>query len=55
MDILDLDGIIEEAEAPVCPMCGQTIHISEAFSIARSNDLLFLVHYACGDMEFFNA
>jgi len=53
MQAINLDGIIEAI--PVCPICGQPIYDSQDCMIASSDGFLFLVHYECGDIEYYDA
>jgi hypothetical protein len=53
MKPIDLTGIVEDF--PVCPVCGFPMQIDEQVSLATAEGLIFLVHYACADIEFFNA
>lgn len=53
MQIINLDGIIEDI--PVCPVCGTPIEDSQDCLIAYSEGFLFLVHYECGDIEYYDA
>ena len=55
MNVTDLSGVVEEKEAPVCPICGYSIFIDETVAIARAGNIVFLAHYACSDIEFFDA
>jgi len=55
MDLTSLDGLLGEEEIPVCPMCGLPIYVGEDALVAMANARMCLVHYACGDVEFFNA
>lgn len=51
----NLDGIVAEEEVPVCPVCGFPIEIDHQFLIAQAEGLLFIVHYECGNIDFYNA
>ncbi len=53
-EIVDLSRIILD-RVPTCPVCGEPIHISEECCIAVYENVLFLIHYECGDMQYFNA
>lgn len=53
MQAINLDGIIEAI--PVCPICGAPIYDSQDCMIASSDGFLFLVHYECGDVEYYDA
>jgi hypothetical protein len=55
MRISELDAIISEDEVPVCPICEQHININEPLMIGKVGNILCLIHYYCGDIEFFNA
>lgn len=55
MNTVDLTGIVEEQEMPVCPVCGQPIWATEYVALATVDNLICLIHYYCGDIEFFNA
>jgi len=53
MKPIDVTGMVEEF--PVCPLCGYVIEISDDCSFATAEGAVFLIHYECGDVEFFNA
>jgi hypothetical protein len=55
MQISNLDAIISEEEVPVCPICEQPIYTNEPLMIGRVNNVLCLIHYYCGDIEFYDA
>lgn len=50
---IDVTGMVEEM--PVCPMCGCFIEINDDFTIAHAEGAIFLIHYECGNVEFFDA
>jgi hypothetical protein len=53
-EAIDLNHIILK-ELPVCPICGEFITITDECCIAIYENVLFLIHYECGDVEFFDA
>ena len=55
MQIVELEGIVLEEEFPVCPVCEQPIYVTEPLMIGKTGHTLCLIHYYCGDIEFFNA
>jgi len=54
MNTIDLNGILDKEEVPVCPICLQPIFHYEIVSIAEVDGRLCLIHYYCGEIEFFN-
>ena len=55
MQLTNLDGLLTEEEMPVCPMCTMPIYEGEDVLVGVANARMCLVHYSCGDVEFFNA
>lgn len=53
MKPIDVTGMVEEI--PVCPMCGFPIEIADDCTLAQAEGMVFLIHYECGDVEFFYA
>ena len=55
MNIINIEGVVDTNEIPPCPICGQTIWDSEIVAIAEVGNRICLIHYYCGDIEFFDA
>jgi len=55
MNTINIEGVVDVNEVPACPICGQTIWDSEIVAIAEVGNRICLIHYYCGDIEFFDA
>jgi len=55
MEVVDFSGVVSKAAVPVCIICGMPMKVGEAVALAQAEGRLFIVHWQCGDLEFFNA
>ena len=55
MEVVDFSGVISKSDAPVCIVCGMPMHVHDPVVLAKAEGRIFIVHWQCGDLEFFNA
>lgn len=54
MEAVDLNHIILE-NLPACPVCGDYVSMMDDWDIAVYNNVMFIIHYECGDVEYCDA